>query len=98
MIHNWHKHHGHPHHIHPTRRNFFASILAPALVGAPILEAAFQRAAWARALAKTAGHTKLFDVQKCAEGVYLAVAKPQALITSSPVIFVNSKDVLVVDS
>src|ERR1044072_5443544 len=88
----------HPHQFQPTRRNFFSSILGPALVGAPILEAAFQRAAWARAMAQTAGNKKLFDIKMCADGVFLAMARPQALATSGPVIFVNAEDVLVVDS
>ena len=54
------------------------------------------RAAWARALPPSS--TKLFDISKAADGVYFAVARAQALINASSVIFVGSKDVLVVDS
>ena len=85
-------------HSHPTRRAFFARWLGGGLAGASILELAFHRAAWARALAPVAGDGKFFDIQKVSDGVYLALARLRRIINSSPVIFVNSRDVLVVDS
>jgi cyclase len=90
-----HDHHRH-HHSH-SRRDFFQRITGGALAGASILEAGFFRAAWARARARTAS-TGLFDIQKVADGVYFALAHPQALTNCNAAIFVNSKDVLVVDA
>ena len=56
-----------------------------------------RRAAWAQALSPGAP-TDLFDIQKVAEGVYFAQARPQAVINCNAAIFVNSADVLVVDA
>ena len=89
--------HRHRHQSH-SRRDFFARSLGRSLAGVPLLELAFHRAAWNRALAQNTGADKLFDIKKAAEGVYFAQARLQTLIISSAVIFVNEKDVLVVDS
>ena len=67
------------------------------MVGASVLEMGFFRAAIARAQAPTATK-KLFDIQKVADGVYFALAHPQALTNCNASIFVNSQDVLVVDA
>ena len=80
-------------HAHHTRRDFLSSLLA----GASILEAAFFRAAWARAQAPAASG-QLFDIEKVADGVYCALARAQALINSNAAIFVNSQDVLIMDA
>ena len=101
--------HGHVPHSHPpterhasdprpTRRDFFTKALGGALAGVSLMEAAFSRAAWARALAPTMADAKIFDIEKVADGVYLAVARVRRVINSSSAIFVGSKDVLVVDS
>ena len=95
--------HTHPperrdHDPRPTRRDFFTKALAGALAGVSLMEAAFSRAAWARALAPTMADAKIFDIEKVADGVYLAVARVRRVINSSSAIFVGSKDVLVVDS
>src|SRR5215472_6701996 len=82
---------------HASRRDFFQILAGSTLGGASILELAFHRAAWARAMAP-GGDTQLFDIEKVAEGVFLAKARPQALINSNAAIFVNSADVLVVDA
>src|SRR5258708_4550707 len=82
---------------HPSRRDFFPTLMRGALAGASILELAHYRAAWARSLASTAG-SQLFDMKKVAEGVFLAQARAQSQINSNSAIFVNSADVLVVDS
>jgi cyclase len=83
--------------LHPTRRDFLTESIGGALAGVPILGLAFGRAAWARSQATSAG-AQLFDMQKVADGVYLAIARVRRMINSSSVIFVNSRDVLVVDS
>lgn len=80
-----------------SRRDFFKTVMGGALTGASILEIAQYQAAWAQALAPTADPT-LFEIRKAAEGVYQAFAKPNALLNSNGVIFVNSKEVIVVDS
>jgi cyclase len=67
------------------------------MAGASVLEMGFFRAAIARAQAPTATK-KLFDIQKVADGVYFALAHPQALTNCNASIFVNSQDVLVVDA
>src|SRR5262249_43846710 len=89
-------HHSHDHHHH-TRRDFFQRMLGGTMAGASVLEMGFFRAAVARAQAP-AGNPKLFDIQKVAEGVYAALAHPQALTNSNAAIFVNANDVLVVDA
>jgi cyclase len=68
-----------------------------ALAGGSILELAYHRAAWARAAAPTAD-TNLFNIQKVANGIYFAQARPQAMINSNAAIFVRSQDVVVVDT
>jgi cyclase len=84
-------HHGH------TRRDFFRRSFATVLAGASIFEEAFLRAGWARAQAQTAS-PNLFTIEKVADGVFAALAKPQALTNSNAAIFVLARDVLVVDA
>jgi len=84
-------HHGH------TRRDFFRRSFAGVLAGATLFEEAFLRAGWARALAQTAS-TNLFTIEKVADGVFAALAKPQALTNSNAAIFILDRDVLVVDA
>jgi cyclase len=101
--HSHHHLHGqHPperhHHARATRRDFFAQMLGGAIASVSILELAFNRAAWARALAPRVAGPQLFDIEKVADGVYLAVARVRRMINSSSAIFVGSRDVLVVDS
>lgn len=62
-----------------------------------MLELAYHRAAWARGLAPVSD-SHLFDLEKVAEGVYLARARVQAEINCNAAIFVRSTDVLVVDT
>ncbi len=90
--------HSHACHASPSRRDFFRAALGGALAGASVLEIGFHRAAWARAMAPTAGGAPLFDIEKVADGVYAAIARAQAMINSNAAIFVNSEDVLVVDA
>src|ERR1035437_9363443 len=88
-------------HVQPrsaqSRREFFRTALGATIASASILELAHHRAAWARGMAATA-ESDLFDIQRVAEGVYFAQAKPQAELNCNAAIFVNSKDVLVVDA
>jgi cyclase len=107
-----HSHHSHGHvhdheHAHShnhvvagvgetSRRDFLKVLVGGALAGASILELAYHRAAWARAAAPS--DANLFNIQKVAEGVYFAQARPQAMINCNAAIFVLSKDVVVVDT
>ena len=79
------------------RRDFFGTAFGGVLTGASIIEVAFMRATWARAQAPGAS-TNLFRIEKTADGVYAALARPQALTNCNAAIFVNSQDVLVVDA
>src|SRR5580658_2246942 len=101
-------HHSHPQHHHPhshnhvvdgpsSRRDFLRVLMGGALAGASILELAWHRAAWARAAAPSAD-PNLFDIQKVANGIYFARARPQAMLNCNAAIFVRSKDVAVVDA
>ena len=71
--------------------------MGSALTGASVMELAWHRAAWARA-AGPASDAKLFDLEKAADGVYFAKARPQAMINCNGAVFVRSKDVVVVDA
>ncbi len=101
-----HSHHGHTHahsrnHVEPergprSRRDFLKVLMGSALAGASAVELAWHRAAWARAAGPA--DDKLFDLEKAAEGVYFAKARPQAMINCNGAVFVRSKDVVVVDA
>jgi glyoxylase-like metal-dependent hydrolase (beta-lactamase superfamily II) len=86
-------HHAHAH----SRRDFFSRAFGGALAGASIIEEAFLRATWARAQAPGAS-ANLFKIEKVANDVYAALARPQILTNCNAAIFVNSQDVLVVDA
>jgi len=86
------------HHVHAhSRRDFFSRAFGGALAGASIVEEAFLRATWARAQAPGAS-ADLFKIEKVADGVFAALARPQVLTNCNAVVFVNSQDVLVVDA
>ena len=80
-----------------SRRDFLRVLIGGALAGASVLELAYHRAAWAKAAAP-ADDANLFDIQKAAEGVYFAHARPQTMVNCNAAIFVRSKDVVVVDA
>jgi cyclase len=80
-----------------SRRDFLHTLVATTLAGASMVELAWHRAAWARAAAP-GSDARLFDLHKAAEGVFLAQARPQASPNCNAVIFVRSKDVVVVDA
>ncbi len=66
-------------------------------IGSALLAEAARKAAWARATA--APETpRLFDIEKVAEGVYAAIARPSFAINSNAAIIVNEDGVMVVDT
>ena len=83
--------------LHFSRRGFLRNTLGAAWTGATLLEQSVFRAAAARAQAPGAA-TALFDIEKVADGIYAAIARPQTLLNCNAAIFVNSHDVLVVDT
>lgn len=89
--------HAHPHEAHPTRRDFLRVLTGGVLAGASILELAYHRAAWARAAGPDTG-PKLFDIEKVADGIYFAQARPQAMTNCNASIYVGAKEVVVVDA
>lgn len=96
--------HGHTHqhtsgtHVHShSRRDFFSRALGGILLGASVFEEAFLRATWVRAQSARAGKD-LFAIEKVADGVFAALAKPQVMINCNAAIFVNSDHVVVLDA
>src|SRR5579871_3812650 len=85
-------------HGHLSRRDLFQRVFGGALGGASVLELGFVRANWARAQSVNVTTTKLFDIQKVADGVYAALAHPAAITNCNAAIFVNSQYVVVVDA
>src|ERR1700674_5951094 len=83
-------------HVH-SRRDFFGVVFGGVLAGASVIEEAFLRATWARAQAPGAS-ANLFTIEKVADGIYAALARPQIMTNCNAAIFVNSQDVLVVDA
>ena len=79
------------------RRGFLRKTLGACWTGASLIEQSMLRAAQARAQA-TPALPSLFDIQKVAERVYAAIAKPQALTNCNAVIFENAADLLIVDT
>src|SRR6202790_4938496 len=80
-----------------SRSDFFVAAFCGVLAGGSLIEEAVVRAAWARAEAPRAS-TNLFTIEKVADGVYAALARPQIMINCNAAVFVNSQDVLVVDA
>jgi hypothetical protein len=64
-------------HTH-SRRDFFQRAFGGILAGASVMEEAFLRASWARAQSAGAS-TNLFTIEKVADGIYAALARPQIL-------------------
>jgi glyoxylase-like metal-dependent hydrolase (beta-lactamase superfamily II) len=80
-----------------SRRGFLRKTLGATWTGAALLDQSVFRAAAARAQAPGAP-AKLFDIEKVADGIYGAIARPAALINCNAAIFVGASDILVVDS
>ena len=83
-------------HLH-SRRGFFARTLGAGWLGASLIEQAFFRVAQARAQAPGAP-ANVFDIEKVADGVYAAVARPAGVTNCNAAIFENAHDLLVVDT
>ena len=80
-----------------SRRDFFGTLIGAGWGAMSLLEGSIARAGLARA--QSAGSaTNLFDIEQVADGVYAALARPAAMINSNAAIFVNSEDVLVMDT
>lgn len=80
-----------------SRRGFLRATLGTCWTGAALLEQAVFRATHARAAAVD-GLPKLFDIEKVADGVYAALAKPAVLLNCNAAIFENANDLLIVDT
>jgi glyoxylase-like metal-dependent hydrolase (beta-lactamase superfamily II) len=80
-----------------SRRGFLKNTLGACWTGAALLEQAVFRATQARAMAADA-HPTLFNIEKVADGVYAAIARPQVLLNCNAAIFENSSDLLIVDT
>lgn len=74
-----------------------AMLLIACWLGASVMEQGVFRAAYARSQAKPA-LPKLFDIERVAEGVYAAVARPAAQINCNAAIFEQSDHLLIVDT
>jgi glyoxylase-like metal-dependent hydrolase (beta-lactamase superfamily II) len=81
-----------------SRRGFLARTLGASWLGASLMEQAVLRAAQVRAEAHSAPQPTLFDIEKVADGVYAALARPQPQVNCNAVIFENANDVLIVDA
>lgn len=79
-----------------TRRDFFRDMVAGPAAGS-LLGLAAMRAAWAQA-ASAGAADDLFQIEEVTEGVYFALARPQAVANCNAAIFENAADVLVVDA
>ena len=81
-----------------SRRGFFTRVIGSAgWASLSWMEQSALRAAQARA-ASTAKLPQLFDIEKLAEGIYGAVARPRAIINCNAVIFENAKGLMIVDA
>jgi cyclase len=81
----------------PSRRGFLTRTLGAGWLGASLLDQAVLRAAHARAQVPEAPRD-LFEIEKVAEGVYAAVAKPVAMINCNAAIFELTGGLLIVDA
>jgi cyclase len=80
-----------------SRRSFLTRTLGASWLSASLLERATLRAAEARARAASAPDT-LFEIDKVADGVYAAIARPAPVINCNAVVFENANDLLIVDT
>lgn len=80
-----------------SRRGFLKRSLGVYWTGGALLEQALFRATQARAQSRGDLPT-LFNIQKMADGVYAAIAKPAAVLNCNAAIFENEKDLMIVDT
>jgi cyclase len=81
-----------------SRRGFLKKTLGGCWTAAALLEQSVLRATHARALAADAPAARLFDIEKVADGVYAAIARPAVVLNCNAAIFENSRDLLIVDT
>lgn len=82
-----------------SRRDFLKTAGIAGIVGPALLEESLLAAAQVRAATSAApASAKLFDLEKLAEGVYAAIARPQFYLNSNACVIVNEDDVMVVDT
>ena len=84
-------------HAH-SRRGFLAQTLGASWLGASLMEKAVLRAAQVRAESRSSPQPILFDIEKLADGIYAALARPQPQVNCNAVIFENADDILIVDA
>jgi len=82
----------------PSRRGFLAQTLGASWLGASLMEKAVLRAAQVRAESRSSPQPTLFDIEKLADGIYAALARPQPQVNCNAVIFENADDILIVDA
>jgi cyclase len=80
-----------------SRRGFLRTTLGTCWTGAALLEQAVFRANLARAQAAP-GLPSLFDIEKVADGIYGAIAKPAVMLNCNAAIFEQADDILIVDT
>ena len=80
-----------------SRRGFLSRAIGACFAGAGVLEQAALRAGQARVQSAVAA-ASLFDLQQTSPNVYLALARPAAMLNCNAAIFVRSDHVVVVDS
>ncbi|MCX6590832.1 MAG: MBL fold metallo-hydrolase [Acidobacteria bacterium] len=83
----------------PSRRGFVRNLLGGLWTGAALLEQSIFRANVARAQSQSKPNLpELFDIEKVADGVYAAIAKPLPLLNCNAAIFEQEKDLLLFDA
>lgn len=83
----------------PSRRGFVKNLLGGLWTGAALLEQSMFRANVARAQSRTTPDLpELFDIEKVADGIYAAIAKPLPLLNCNGAIFEREKDLLIFDA
>ena len=80
-----------------TRRGFLHTVLGTTFTAGSVIDQALLRAARARAQSNDRLPV-LFDIDRIADGVYAALAKPQTLLNCNAVVFENAEDILIMDS
>jgi cyclase len=81
-----------------NRRGFLRTTFGACWAGASLLEQSLLRANQARSQAASNSAPNLFNIEKVADGIYAAIARPVALINCNAAIFENANDLMIVDT
>ncbi len=81
-----------------NRRGFLRKTFGACWAGASLLEQSILRANQANSQAGSSPTPNLFNIEKIADGIYAAIARPVALINCNAAIFENAHDLLIVDT